>query len=114
MPKLLILSACAIAGETIARHVAVGEQTEVAKDDARYLVDAGRALYLDKADDHNKGLSTATAADVKRAKEQAEAIAAQAEASRRANQPPDLAALLANAVAQGMAMAAQQAAAKPA
>jgi hypothetical protein len=108
--KLLIMAACLIAGETIGIPVAVGDTVDVPKDDALYLVRAGRALYLDKADDPTKGLHTATAEDKQRAKDQAKAIAAAAEATAKANNPPDFAGMLAQAVAQGMAMAmAQQA-----
>lgn len=109
--KILILQACLIAGESIGTPVAVGETVEVSKDDASYLAKSGRGLYVDKTDDPSKGLMTATPEDKKRAAEQGKAIAAAAEASRAASAPPNLPELLANAVAQGFALAMQQQAA---
>lgn len=103
--KLLILQACLIAGEAVAEHAAVADTVEVTKEDADYLVRSGRALYLDKTNDPTKGLSTATKEDIDRARQQAKAIAASTEASAAANKPTDMAAIIANAVAQGVAAA---------
>lgn len=109
--KVLILQACLIAGEDIGKAVAVGERPEVSKEDALYLARAGRALYLNKEDDPTKGLSTATDADVRAVKLQANAIADAADA---ASQPQNMASIIASAVQQGIEAGMAAALAKPA
>lgn len=117
MSKLLIIAACLIAGETIARHADVGEEVDVPKDDALSLCRQGRALYLDKSEDPTKGTLTADSEKKSQVKKQAKAIAdelAAREAKADAASPQSIGAQIAAGIAEGMAMIAkaQQAQAK--
>lgn len=119
--KLLILTACVIPtalGET-GQHADVGDAVDVPKDDAVALTRMGRALYLDKADDHTKaGDLTATAEDRARVKAQAKAIAearAERERSAQVQTGTGMAELIAATVASAVQAALQsQAKAAPA
>ena len=54
--KLLIISACLVTfgDDRGGQHADEGDMPDVPKDTAHALVRAGRALYLDRADDPNK------------------------------------------------------------
>lgn len=110
--KLLILAACLIptALGATAQHTDIGETVDVPKDDAVMLTRMGRALYLDKADDHTKGDLTATAEDRAQIKAQAKAIAeARAERERSAQMQTStgMAELIAATVASAVQAALQ-------
>jgi hypothetical protein len=114
--KLLILAACLIpaALSATAQHADVGEVVDVTKDDAAALTRMGRALYLDKADDHTKGALTATDDDKRKVKAQAKAIAEAREDRDRATQvqsPTGMAELIAATVASAVQAALSQQAA---
>jgi len=106
--KLLIIDACLVAGEEIARHAEVSEEVDVSKDDAAALTRMGRALYLSRDDDPTKGQFTATADDKSRAKRALAAITAERKAREQAAQaqsPDGLSALIAASVAAAVAQA---------
>jgi hypothetical protein len=56
MPKILIIEACLVnfGDDRGGVDQAAGDMTDVAKDTARQLTTAGRALYVNKADDPDK------------------------------------------------------------
>jgi hypothetical protein len=110
--KLLIISACTIAGEVVASHADVGDTVEVSKDDAALLTRMDRARYLDKGDDPTKGLLTASNDDKAAVKRHAAAIEEDRKeraAAAQVNSPTGMAALIAQSVATAV-----QAALKPA
>lgn len=83
MPQTLIIAACLINFEDDrgGLHHAEGEIADVPKETARKLAEAGRLLYVSKADDHTKaGLFTADPALVKAAEAAAKAAAKSAAA----------------------------------
>lgn len=70
MPKVLIIEATIVsyADDRGGVHADPSETCDVAKDTARNLVQAGRALYIDKRDDPSRGaIHTASAEMVKAA-----------------------------------------------
>ena len=110
--KIVIVEACAIAGEETSSHADVGDELDVSKDEAALLTRMGRAMYLDKGDDPTKGTLTATADDKASIKKRVQAIAAERkerEVAAQSQTPTGLAAMVAAAVAQAV-----QAALKPA
>lgn len=112
--KLLLIAACAIAGETVVEHADLGDVIDVSKDEAASLTRMGRALYLEKSDDPTKGTLTADADAKEKAKKQAAAIKAEAKARAEAAElqsPAGMAALVAASVAQAVQAALQPAAA---
>ena len=114
MAKLLIMVACTLAGAEVSSHADVGDEVEVVKDDASLLTRMGRALYLDKAEDHTKGLLTATAEDKARVKRMVKAIAderVQRDALAKAQSPAGQAEVIASAGAAAVANAMATAAA---
>lgn len=108
MPKLLIIDACLVAGEEIARHAEVADEVDVPKEDAAALTRMGRAMYLSRDDDPTKGALTATAEDKARAKRTLAGITADRKARDAAAQsatPDGMAAMVAAAVAAAVAQA---------
>lgn len=76
MPKQLVIEACIVNyhDDKGGQHQNVGDIISVTKQDAKDLADAGRTLYLVKAEDHTKGgLYTATNEMIKAAKDMAKA-----------------------------------------
>lgn len=74
MPKILIIETCIVNhGDDRGGVVeTLGTTVEVNKDTARDLCTGGRALYLDKSDDHDKqGRNTASPEMVKAAAREA-------------------------------------------
>lgn len=111
--KLLIIAACALAGSEAATHADIGDQVELdSKDEAAALTRMGRALYLDKAQDPQKGLLTATKEDLESTKAQVKNIKAAREeraTEAAAASPAGMAAMVAAEVAKAVqaAMAAK-------
>lgn len=104
--KLLIIAACTIAGAEVSTHADVADVVEVeSKDEAVTLARMGRALYLDKAQDPQKGALTATAEDKELAKRSAKAIRESLEiraAEAAATSPAGMAAMVAAEVAKAV------------
>ncbi len=103
MPRVLILQACTVPGDEIARHADVNETVDVPKDDALTLARLGRARFVSRDDDPTKGDLTATADDKDLAKRTAAALRAEASAKATAPTVPGLAEQIAAAVAAALA-----------
>lgn len=116
--KILIVVACAIAGEAFSSHADVGDVVDVPKDDAASLTRMGRAMYLDKSEDPTKGALTAgpeEKAAVKRAAAAHNDMLKEREAAAAVNSPAGISALMVQAVATAVTAALSAAGvAKPA
>ena len=87
MPKMLIIAATLVnyGDDRGGVHQDAGDLIDAPKDEARKLVDAKRALYLNKTDDLDKhGRNTASAKEIKAAEDLAKARAKEEAAKEEA------------------------------
>lgn len=85
MPRIIILEACLVCPpDQPAAHADIGAEVDLSVPDASYLVRSGRAYYVYRDDDPEKGLGAATEEELRRlravAKARSKAVAAPAPA----------------------------------